>query len=126
MNAPESYRSGFELESGASNPSEPVTLPEDLSGPLVRKRNLFPQRRPDWQNFIGQTAGYGLGRSVEIVIHWKQSIGFELTKYPAHFLLNPIHRVKEISAIHIELPAAQLPIRAQQKVTLEDTIFDFS
>ena len=126
MSARESYRFGFDWESGASSAAEPVTLPEDLSGPLVRKRNVFPQRRPDWQTFVGQTAGYGLGRSVEIVIHWKQSIRFELTKHPPHFLLDPIHRVKEISAIHIELPAAQLPIRAQQKVTLEDTIFHFS
>jgi len=126
MNARDSYRFGFDLESGASSAAEPVTLPEDLGGPLVRKRNVFPQRRPDRQNFVGQTAGYGLGRSVEIVVHWKQSIGFELTKHTPQFLLYPIHRVKEISAIHIELPAAQLPIRAQQKVILEDTMFDFS
>jgi hypothetical protein len=126
MSARDSYRSGFDLESGASSAAEPVTLPEDLSGPLVRKRNVFPQRRPDRKNLIGQTAGYGLSRSMEIVVHWKQSIGFELTKHPPQFLLDPIHGVKEISAIHTELPAAQLPIRAQQKVILEDTIFDFS
>src|SRR5437868_6709187 len=112
MSARESYRSSFDMEAGASNSAEPVTLRDDLGSPLVRKRNDFPQRRPDWQNFVGQTAGYGLGRSVEIVIHWKQSIRFELAKHPPHFLLDPIHRVKEISAIHIELPAAQLPIRA--------------
>ena len=125
MSARDRYRFGFDLESGASSAAEPVTLPEDLGRPLVRKRNVFPQRRPDRQNFVGQTAGYGLGRSVEIVVHWKQSIGFEFTKHTPKFLLDPIHGVKEISAIHVELPAAQLPIRAQEKVIPEDTIFHF-
>jgi len=125
MSARDSYRFGFDLESGASSAAKPVTLPEDLGGPLVRKRNVFPQRRPDRKNLVGQTAGYRLGRSVEIVVHWKQSIGFELTKHPPQFLLDAIHGVKEISAIHVELPAAQLPIRAQEKVIPEDTIFHF-
>src|SRR6266852_4425321 len=126
MRAGDSYRFGFDLESGASSAAEPVTLPEDLRCPLLRKRNVFKQRRPDWKNLVGQTAGYGFGRSVEIVVHRKQSVGFELTKHSPHLLLDSIYGVEEISAVHVELPAAQLPIRAQQKVILEDTIFDFS
>jgi hypothetical protein len=126
VSARDRNRSGFDWASGASSAAKPVTIPEDLSGPLVRKRNVFPQRRPDWQNFRGQTAGYRLGRSVEVIVHWEQSIGFELTKHPPQFLLDPIHGMKEIPAIYIELHAAQLPIRSQQKVILEDTIFDFS
>ena len=125
MNARDSYRFGFVLESGASSAAEPVTLPEDSGSPLARKRNVFPQRRPDRKNFVDQTTGHRLGRPVEIVVHRKQSVGFEFTKYPPQFLLDPIHGMKEISAIHIKLSAAQPPIRAQEKVIPEDTIFHF-
>jgi len=125
MNARDSYRFGFDLESGASVAAKSVTLPEDSGGPLMRKVDVFPQRRPDRQNIIGQAAGYSLGRPVEIVIHREQSVGFELAKHPPQFLLDSIYGVKEIPAIHVEFPAAQLPIRAQEKVIPEDTIFHF-
>jgi hypothetical protein len=125
MIAWESHRFGFDLESGATNAAKSVTLPEDLSGPLVRKVNAFPQRRPDRKNFIGQAAGYSLGRTVEIIVHWKQTVGFELTKHPPQFLLNSIYRVKKVSAIHFKFLTTELPIRTEEKVIPEDTIFDF-
>ena len=125
MIARDSYRFAFGLESGASSAEESVTLPEDLSGPLVRKVDIFPQRRPDRKNFIRQATGDVLGRSMEIVVNWEQSIGLELTKHPAQFLLNSIDRVKEVPSIHVKFPATQLPIRAQEKVIPEDTIFPF-
>ena len=125
MNARDSYRFIYRSESGASGAEEPVTLPEDLSGPLARKVDIFPQRRPDRKNFICQATGDVLGGSMEIVVDGKQSVGLQFAKNPAQFLLNSIHRVKEIPSIHLEFPATQLPIRAQEKVIPEDTIFRF-
>jgi hypothetical protein len=104
--ARDSYRFVFSLESGASSAGESVTLPEDSGGPLVRKADVFPQRRPDRKNFSGQTAGNGLGRPVEIVVHWKQSIRFEFTENTSQSLLKPIDGVEEIAAIHVESAAA--------------------
>jgi hypothetical protein len=60
---------------------------------------------------------------VEIVVHWKQSIGFELSKNTAQLLLQPVDGVEEIPAIHVEVAAAQLPIGAEEKVISEDAIF---
>ena len=89
----------------------------------MRKADVFPQRRPDRKNFTSQTAGNRLGRPVEIVVHWKQSIGFELSKNTAQLLLQPVDGVEEIPAIHVEVAAAQLPIGAEEKVISEDAIF---
>jgi hypothetical protein len=122
MNARDSYRFAEDLESGAAIAAESVTLPEDSGGPLMRKADVFPQRRPDRQDFSGQAAGNRLGRSVEIVVYWEQSIGFEFAKNTSQFLLDSIYGVKEVPAIHVEFPAAQLPIGAEEKVIPEDTI----
>ena len=105
MIARDSYRFVFSLESGASSAGESVTLPEDSGGPLVRKADVFPQRRPDRKNF-SQTAGNGFSRPVEIVVHWKQSIRFELTENTSQSLLKSIDGVEEIAAIHVESAAA--------------------
>jgi hypothetical protein len=59
---------------------------------------------------------------VEVIIHRKKTIGFELTEHSAQFLLEPVHGMKKVSAIHVELPAAQFPIGAEQEMILEDTV----
>ncbi len=59
---------------------------------------------------------------MEIVVHWKQPIRFELTENTSQFLLKPIDGVEEIPPIHVEFAAAQLPIGAEEKVISEDTI----
>jgi len=122
--ARDSYRFVFSWESGASSAGESVTFPEDSGGPLVRKADVFPQRRPDRKNFAGQATRDRLSRSVEIVVYWKQPIGFELTKNASQLLLKPIYRMEEIPTIHAERAAAQLPIGAEEKVIPEDTILD--
>ena len=126
MNGRDSYRLAVDLESGAAIAAESVTLPGDLGSPLLRKPDVFPQGRADWQDVSGQAATNSLGRSVEIIVYRKQSIGFELTKNTPQLLLDSIYGVKEIAAIHIKFPAAQSPIRAQEKVISEDTIFRIS
>jgi hypothetical protein len=122
MNTRDSYRFAMDLESGAAIAAESVTLPDDLGSPLLRKPDVFPQGRADWQDVSGQAATNSLGRSVEIIVYRKQSIGFELTKNTPQLLLDSIYGVKEVPAIHIEFPAAQLPIGAQEKVIPEDAI----
>ena len=124
MNARESYRFGFDLESGASVGAKSVTLPEDSGSPLVRKVNTFPQRRPDRKNFFRQTAGDILGWPVEIIIHRKKPVRFELAENAPQFLLDSIYAVEEISSVYLESFAAQFPIRAQEKVIPEDTVFE--
>src|SRR5271155_3335387 len=110
MNARDSYRFVLDSKSGASIRAESVTLPGDLGGPLVRKTDVFPQRRPDRKNFTSQAAGDRFSGSVEIIIHWKQPIRFELAENTSQFLLKPIDGVEEIPAIQVEFAAAQLPI----------------
>jgi len=88
----------------------------------MRKADIFPQGRPDRKDFSGQAASNRLGRPVEIVVNWKQSVGFEFPKNTSQFLLDSIYGVKEIPAIHVEFPAAQLPVGAEEKVIPEDTI----
>lgn len=124
MNARDSYRFGCDWEPGASVAAKPVTVPEDSRSPLVRKGNAFPQRRPDWENFIGQAAGYRLGRSVEIIVHREKSVGLELTKNSSQLLLDPIYGVKEIAPVHLESLTAQFPVGAKEKVIPEDTILE--
>ena len=113
-------RLGF--ESGASIRAESVTLPGNLGSPLVRKTDVFQQWRPDRKNFTGQAASDRFSGSVEIIVHWKQPIRFELAENTSQFLLKPIDGVEEIPAIHVEFAAAQLPIGAEEKVVSEDTI----
>jgi len=121
--ARDSYRFVFSLESGASSAGESVTLPEDSGGPLVRKADVFPQRRPDRKNFTGQATGNRLSRPVEIVVNREQSIGFELSKNTPQSLLKPVDGVEEVPAIQVESATAQLPIGAEEKVIPEDAIF---
>ena len=123
MNARDSYRFALDSKTGASICAESVTLPWDSGSPLVRKMDVFPQRRPDRQNLVGQAACNRLSRSMEIIIDWKQPIGLQLAENTSQLLLDPINRVKEIPAVHVEFPAAQLPIGAQEKVIPEHTIF---
>ena len=124
MTARDSYRFGCGWEPGASVAAKPVTVPEDSRSPLVRKENAFPQRRPDWKNFICQATGYRLGRSVEIIVHREKAVGFELTKNSSQLLLDPIYGVKKIAAVHLESLATQFPVGAKEKVIPEDTIFE--
>jgi hypothetical protein len=122
--ARDSYRFVFSLESGASSAGESVTFPEDSGGPLVRKADVFPQRRPDRKYFTGQTARNRFRGPVEIVVHWEQTIRFEFPENASQFLLKSINGVEEISAIQVEFAAAQLPIGAEEKVIPEDKIRD--
>ncbi len=124
MIARDSYRFDFSLESGASSAGESVTFPEDSGGPLVRKADVFPQRRPDRKNFTGQATRNRLSRSVEIVVYWKQRIRFKLAENASQLLLKPIYGMEEIPTIHVEPAAAQLPIGAEEKVAPEYTILD--
>ena len=124
MNVRDGYRFGFDWESGASVAPKSVTVPEDSGSPLVRKVDAFAQRRPDRKNLFSQAAGYRLGRSMEIVVHGEKPVWFEFTEHSSQFLLDSIYSVKEVSAVHLEPFAAQLPVGAKEKVIPEDTIFE--
>src|ERR1019366_6693546 len=45
----------------------------------------------------------------------KQGVRLRFREGPAEFLFHAVHLVEEIAAIYVQPPAAQLPIRAQQK-----------
>ena len=124
MIARDSYRFVFSLESGASSAVESVTFPEDSGGPLVRKADVFPQRRPYRKNFTGQTARNRFRGPVEIVVHWEQTIGLEFPENASQFLLKSINGVEEVPTIHVEFVAAQLPVGAEENVIPEDKILD--
>ena len=53
---------------------------------------------PDRHYVFLQATGNSLGRSVEILVDGKQGIWFQLAKYPAQLLFNPVHRVEEVAA----------------------------
>jgi hypothetical protein len=107
MTARDSYRSASGLESDATVGAKSPTLPDYSGGPLARKEEVPPHRRPDGQNLIiGQAASNRFSGPVEIIVHGKQPIRFELTENTSNFLLDSINSVKEIAAIHIEFPAA--------------------
>jgi hypothetical protein len=59
---------------------------------------------------------------VEVIIYWKKTIGFELTEDSTQFLLETVHGMKKVPAIHVELPAAQFPVGAEEEMILEDTV----
>src|SRR5581483_3476783 len=63
--------------------------------------------------------------AAEIFIERIESVGLEFAKYLAELLLDSVHRVEEIAPVHIEAPAAELPIRAQKVMKLEDPVFLF-
>lgn len=125
MTARDVYRPAFDPASAASAAAKSATMPEESGRPLMRKWGVLPQRRPNRQYFIGQATGNRFSGSVEIIVHWKQPIRFELTENASHFLLDSVYGVKEITAIHGKFPAAQLPIGAQEKVIPEYTILQF-
>lgn len=125
MSSRDGYRLAWNMEPGAPIAAESVTVPEDSGGPLAREAEVRPQRRRNWLNFIDQTAADGLGGPMEVIIHWEQSIGLEFSKNTSQFLLDSIHGVEEISSIHIEFFAAELPIRTKEKVISENRILRF-
>jgi hypothetical protein len=42
---------------------------------------------------------------MKIVVHGKQSVGFQLPEHTAQLLFNPVHSVKEVPAVHFQLSA---------------------
>ena len=72
-----------------------------------------------------QATGDVLRWAVEIVVHRKQGVRLQLAENPAQFLLNSVDRVKEVSAIHVQLPGTQLPVRAQKEMKPEKFMLGF-
>jgi len=63
-----------------------------------------------------------LVRSPEILVERKEGVGFQLPEDAPQFLLNPIDLVEEITPIHLQLPAAELPVRTEEEMKLEKLI----
>jgi hypothetical protein len=61
----------------------------------------------------------------KIFIERKQWVRFEFAKGLAQFLLNAVNLMKESAALHFELATAELPVRPEEEVELENFVLGF-
>jgi hypothetical protein len=64
--------------------------------------------------------------SSEILGDRIEGVRFEFGEFPAQQLFDPVHLVKKGAAIHLQLLAAQAPVRAEQEVISEKSVFRFT
>src|SRR5271157_1075172 len=60
--------------------------------------------------------------TAKVVAKGIQRVGFELGINMAQFLFQPVDRMKETAAVHVELPAAKIVVRTQQEMVAENAI----
>jgi hypothetical protein len=58
--------------------------------------------------------------STEVFVQRIKGVWLNLRESPSKCPFNAIDRVKEVSAVHFELPGAELPVRTQKEVVPEE------
>jgi hypothetical protein len=72
--------------------------------------------------FLTRCLGYGAGNAVEVLVDRIQGEWLEFAEHAPQLLLDPIDVVKEGAAVNVQAPAAELPVRAEKEMKIEELI----
>jgi len=108
-----------------ARPALPFKLNESRDFAQRRGQPAPPGNDRHAQNFPAFFRQIPAYRPAEIFIERIESVGLEFTKHLPKLLLDSVHVVEESSPVHVQVPAAQLPVRSQEIVEFENPVFFF-